>query len=113
MVYCVKCGTKNPDDAKVCSQCGAPLYGTGEPERRRYGSRGEEEPYRRMRNECFGIPRGGAIVGLIIGAIIIFGGINIVLRTYYGLPDIWWPSVLILFGILFIVGAIYALRRRY
>jgi len=26
MVYCVKCGAKNPDDAKVCSQCGASLY---------------------------------------------------------------------------------------
>ncbi|MBS7649260.1 zinc-ribbon domain-containing protein, partial [Candidatus Bathyarchaeota archaeon] len=43
MVYCVKCGAKNPDDAKICSQCGAPLYSLTEGERTR-----------RRDNECFG-----------------------------------------------------------
>ena len=28
MVYCTKCGTKNADDATMCVNCGASLYGT-------------------------------------------------------------------------------------
>jgi len=27
MAYCVKCGTKNEDDAEFCKKCGAPLTG--------------------------------------------------------------------------------------
>ena len=30
-VYCTRCGQENPDGARFCSQCGAPLtYGSGE-----------------------------------------------------------------------------------
>ena len=31
MVYCTKCGTNNVEGAKVCVNCGAPLYGAGVP----------------------------------------------------------------------------------
>jgi uncharacterized membrane protein YvbJ len=121
MVYCTRCGTKNADDAKVCSQCGAALYAVGEsgPARRAedecFGSRRHGEPYRRVEHECFGIPRGGVIVGIIIGAIIVLSGISILLQTIYPqMPAIpWWPLVVIIFGILVIIGAIYGLRRRY
>jgi hypothetical protein len=104
MVYCVKCGTKNPDDAKVCSSCGAQLYVTG-----------ESEHYRRVENECFGIPRGGTVVGLVIGMIIILAGISLFLQAAYpDMPPIpWWPLIVILFGVLMIVGAAYRLRRRH
>jgi len=44
MVYCTKCGTKNPDDAKTCSQCGAPLYSLGEREQRRRKEGNASEP---------------------------------------------------------------------
>jgi ABC-type antimicrobial peptide transport system permease subunit len=104
MVYCVKCGTKNDDEAKVCAKCGTQLYVTG-----------ESEHYRRMENECFGIPRGGTIVGLIIGIMIVFAGFSYFLQVIY--PDMtpipWWPLLVIMFGALMIVGAIYGLRRRY
>jgi uncharacterized membrane protein YvbJ len=121
MVYCPKCGTKNPDDAKVCSQCGAPLYTTGEgeqpkrTERECFGPRRYEEPYRRVEEECFGIRRGGAILGIVIGIIIVLGGISLFLQAMYpSLPPIpWWSFVVIAFGILVIIGAIYGMRRRY
>ena len=104
MVYCVKCGTNNPDDAKTCSKCGASLYVTG-----------ESQHYKRIENECFGIPRGGTIVGLAIGVIILLGGALLLLRqTGIIRQDVdVWPFALVIFGILIVIGAIYGLRRRY
>jgi uncharacterized membrane protein YvbJ len=106
MVYCVKCGAKNPDDAKVCSQCGASLYPIRE-ERERY--------YRRYEHECFGIPGGGAIIGLAIGVIIVIAGLlwflkqaEIISRSV----DVW-PFAAIIFGVLIIIGALFGMRRRY
>jgi uncharacterized membrane protein YvbJ len=102
MVYCVKCGAKNLDDVKVCSQCGAPLYVTREPQR-----------YRRIESECFGIPRGGTIVGLAIGLIIVLAGLSLYFQEVYQISLPWWPVAVIVFGILMVVGAIYGLSRRY
>ena len=108
MVYCTKCGAKNADDAKVCTQCGASLY-PGAPPTRRYERRKEEE--------CFGIPRGGSIVGLAIGAIIILWGI-IWLLQQPGIELIppgvsLGPFAALIFGTLIIIGALYGLSRRY
>lgn len=98
MVYCTKCGTQNADDAKVCSKCGASLYAIG-----------EREHYRRMESECFGIPRGGTIVALAIGLIIVLWGLFAILA-----PDVnVWPIAVIIFGILIAVGALYGLSRRH
>jgi uncharacterized membrane protein YvbJ len=121
MVYCVKCGTQNPDDAKVCSQCGAPLHLTGEGEQYRrvesecFGPRRRREPYRRVEDECFGIPRGGAIAGIVFGLIIILVGVSLFLQTLYpDMPPIpWWAFIVIIFGALMIAGAIYSMRRRH
>ena len=120
MVYCTKCGTKNPDDAKVCSQCGASLYAVGEREGKGraedecWGTRREGEPYRRVEHECFGIPRGGAIVGIAIGVIILLAG-AIILLQQAGLISSSisvWPFAIIIFGILIVIGALYGLSRR-
>jgi len=121
MVYCVKCGAKNPDDAKTCSQCGVPLYSTGEEERPSrvekecFGTRRAEEPRKRMEEECFGIPRGGAVVGLAIGIIIILAGCILIMQQTELIPRTVeiWPFAIIIFGILIIIGAFYGLRRRY
>ena len=103
MVYCVKCGTKNPDDAKVCAQCGAPLHPVKK----------EEECFGVEREECFGIPHGGIIVTLAIGIIIVLAGLSFLFSQIYKIEIPWWPFMIIVFGILIIVGAIYGLRRRY
>jgi uncharacterized membrane protein YvbJ len=104
MVYCVKCGTNNPDDAQVCTKCGAQLYTTGESRYRR-----------RMENECFGIPRGGTIVGLAIGVIILLWGAIWFLQEAGVVSETLavWPFAVIIFGVLMIVGALYGMRRRY
>ncbi len=106
MVYCSKCGTQNPDSAKICSNCGAPLYEVG----KQYpGS--EREHYRRMENECFGLPNGGMIVGLIIGVIIIVVGLGLLFN--FNFWTFFWPLIVIVFGILILVGALFGRRRRY
>ena len=109
MVYCTKCGTKNPDDAKVCTQCGVSLYPGASPTRR--------SERRKFEDECFGIPRGGTIVGLAIGAIILIWGL-IWLLQQPGIDVIPaemspWPFAAIIFGTLILIGALYGLSRRY
>jgi len=105
MVVCPKCGTKNEEDAKYCAQCGANLE-TGAYPSRRYKRRREEE--------CFGIPRGGTIVGLAIGAIIIIWGLIMFLEQAKMISTSVeiWPIAAIIFGILILVGALYGLSRR-
>jgi hypothetical protein len=108
MVYCTKCGAKNEETAAVCVKCGAPLHKTAVPlwtyERRR------------AEKECFGLPHGGAIVGLVIGILIILVGLSQVpgiLPSEINLWDYIWPLVIIIFGILLIAGALYSYSRRY
>ena len=109
MVYCTNCGTKNDEGAAVCVKCGASLAATPgwRPERRR---REKEE------QDCFGLPHGGAIVGLFFGAIIIIGGVLLALQEWNVIEEVNWdrlsPFIVIIFGILLLAGAIYGYRRR-
>jgi ribosomal protein L40E len=111
LVYCTKCGTKNTDDATVCAKCGASLQLAGP--KREYRSQGEcfgPSGRREMETGCFGLPYGGAIVGIIFGLIVIFIGLAILsginIWTYLG------PLILVIVGILIVVGALYGMRRR-
>jgi hypothetical protein len=102
MVYCTKCGAKNEEDAAVCVKCGAPLVAP--PPWRRERRRPTEE-------ECFGLPHGGAIIGLIFGIIIIFVGLSMLpgieIGRYIG------AFLVIIIGILILAGALYRYSRRY
>ncbi len=101
MVYCTKCGTKNDEDATVCVKCQQPL-GSYQPTRRER---------RRKEDECFGLPHGGSIVGLIIGIIIILWGVShFVEEIDFG--EYFWPLIVIIFGTLIVAGAIYQVSRR-
>ena len=101
MVVCPKCGTKNEENAKYCGQCGANLETGAYPSRRHKHKREEE---------CFGIPRGGTIVGLAIGVIIIFWGLTMLIPEWKDIPISTFA--VIIFGILILVGALYGLSRR-
>lgn len=107
MVYCTKCGTKNEDTALVCIKCGASLE-TGTYESRRYERR-------RVESECFGLPHGGIILGLVIGVLILLWGfwefMHIVNPTVFPSANIW-PLVIIVLGLLIVLGALYRLTRR-
>ena len=105
MVYCPKCGTLNDDTAEFCVKCGASLR-TGTYESRRYERR-------RAENECFGLPHGGAIVGLVIGIIVLLWGAfalaeqaNLIKYS----PDLW-IIVVIAIGVLLIAGGLYRMNR--
>jgi len=95
MVTCTKCGRENEEGATYCVNCGAALGRT-------------ERSEKRPRDECFGLPHGGAIFGLFIGAIIILVG----LTSVFGWQIDVGSFAIIVIGILFVAGAIYALTRR-
>ncbi len=99
MVYCTKCGTKNEEDAVVCVKCGASLMARP-PWRREY----------RREGECFGLPHGGAIAGLVIGAIIILVGISSL--SEIKIWDYVWSLIIIIIGMLIVTGAMYRYSRR-
>jgi len=109
VVYCSKCGTQNPDNATVCSNCGAPLYTVGQ---HYHGS--DREHYRRVENECFGLPYGSMIVGLFFGIIIILVGVGLFLQAggvVVNFGNYIWPVILIMIGILILAAALYSRRR--
>ncbi|MHA2330153.1 MAG: zinc-ribbon domain-containing protein [Candidatus Hodarchaeales archaeon] len=120
MVYCAKCGTKNEESAEFCVKCGAKLDVSREKnlEKRieegaeRFGKRVKESGEcfgERAEDECFGLPHGGTIAGLIFGIIIIIVGISI--AAGIDLSN-WWSVVIVIFGILIISGAIYNQTRK-
>jgi ribosomal protein L40E len=96
MVHCVKCGTENPKDAEFCNKCGSGLY--------------SDKPthHKRKEDECFGLPQGGAIFALFIGAIIILWGISEAFKIEIPV----WGFIIILFGVIVIAGSLYRLTRR-
>jgi hypothetical protein len=133
MVYCVKCGTKNEESAIHCIKCGAKLVSKegsweksmekwGEDFGKRaekwgeeFGKRAEEwgdKFGKRAERECFGLPHGGLIFGVLIGLIIILVGISSLL-TGSGILSYFWPLLIIVFGLLIAAGALYSLTRRH
>ena len=105
MVYCSKCGTKNEEDAVVCVKCGASLV--ARPAWRRESRRPEKE--------CFGLPYGGAIAGLVFGIIIVIVGLSFVPGILPAGIEIWdylWPLMIIVVGVLIVAGALYRYSRR-
>ena len=106
MVYCHECGNQNDKDVEYCSKCGSSLN----------DSDGRNERYRRResrhhhRDEYFGLPNGGIIVGLLFGILLILFGLSAV----YGI-SMWrylWPIIIVIIGLLIIAGAISNYARR-
>lgn len=93
MVYCTKCGTNHADDATVCVQCGAPLYGERNAREYAYPKRG--------------IP----IIGIFIGLMIIFAGFALLVSEFYAIDVPWGPIIMILFGV-FILLRLFQVRSR-
>ena len=126
MVYCTKCGTKNAEVAEYCVKCGAKL-GVSQEETwdkrmekwgEEFGKRAEEwgEDFgKRTEKECFGLPHGGLILGLFIGVIVILVGVTSLLTGSGVIENFWplfWPLIIIVFGLLIAAGALYSLTRR-
>ena len=73
----------------------------------------EREHYRRVEDECLGIPRRSSVASLVFGIIIILVGLSLFIQEVYDIAIPWWPLIIVLFGILVIIGALYGFRRRY
>ena len=106
MVHCTKCGKENADDAKFCFYCGVNVY-PRERGKREEKCFGEE---RREGEECFGLPYGGAIVGIIFGVFIIVLGFAMLLQIDIG--RFAGAFAVVIVGVLIIAGALYGLSRR-
>ena len=65
-------------------------------------------PERRIDNECFGLPHGGAIAGIIFGLIIILFGLG----NIFGWNIDFGVFIMIIIGVLIVAGAIYGLSSR-
>jgi hypothetical protein len=103
MVYCTKCGTNNVEGAKVCVNCGAPLYGAGGVG----GSYVGRVRYERRYHGHMGI---GPLAGLVIGVIVIFIGLSLLLEQY-GITVPWWEIIIILLGV-YLIWRWYGFRNR-
>ncbi len=99
MVYCQKCGTKNEDNADYCIKCGANLQ-TGTHVSKRHERKKAEE-------DCFGLPNGNAIGGIILGIVVLLWGLTMILDITFN----FWYIILIIFGVLMISGALYKITR--
>lgn len=99
MVYCQKCGTKNDENADYCAKCGASLQ-TGT-----YVS--QRNVRKKTEDDCFGLPNGGAIAGIVIGLLILLWGSTVL----FDIDFPFWPAILIIFGVLMLLGAIYRISR--
>ena len=117
MVYCTKCGTQNEDEASNCVNCGASFNVS------RRESRGWEEEIevraedfgkraekwgRDMEDECFGLPGGSSIIGILFGLMIILLGA----RQLFGWNIDFGPFAIIVVGVLILAGALYQMNKR-
>jgi hypothetical protein len=77
-------------------------------------TRGASRKGDRDRDECFGLPNGSAICGLIFGAVVIIAG----LAWYFGYnwEQLWntqlAPFLVIVIGLLIVAGAVYGMSHR-
>jgi hypothetical protein len=99
MITCPRCGTQNEEGSDFCKKCGASLRVAPPP-----------SEIRRVRDECFGVPYGGAIFGLIFGVLMISLGLGILFGIDIG--HYIGPFILITIGLLIVVGAVYGYERR-
>ncbi len=101
MVYCTKCGTQNPDDALVCSNCGAPLKPVA----------GDSGEWRHMHGYNGRWNRGDRprIGGILFGLFVILIGLAVL--AGWNVWNLIWPIFLILLGLAIIFGS--SMRRRW
>ena len=113
MVYCTKCGAENEEGASTCVSCGESLQTSGarrmnweeelEYRAEEFGERAEQFG-RRMERECFGLPEGNTIIGVLFGLLIILVGA----RELFGWSIDLGSYAAIIIGVLIIAGTLYS-----
>lgn len=104
IVYCTKCGTNHAEDATVCVQCGAPLYGANGGSRPHWKHGISEGEYGFHK-------KSGYLTGIIIGLIIIFAGFSLLMAEIFGIDVPWGPIIMIFAGV-FVLIRLFQVRNR-
>jgi predicted amidophosphoribosyltransferase len=107
MVYCTKCGARNTDDARICSNCGAALYTQEE-------TSDYQTPYYYRRHRYYAREhrhRGFPLGALLAGAIIIIIGMAFLIEQTYNVDVVWWPFIIVVVGIGFLIRSVLWHRR--
>ena len=117
MVYCTKCGVQNDEEAANCTSCGASLSVSRRESRgweeeievraEEFGERAEKWG-KNMEDECFGLPGGSTIIGVLIGLAIILTGAQQLMGWNFD----FGPFAIIVVGVLILAGAIYKQNQR-
>jgi len=117
MVYCTKCGAQNDEEAAHCSSCGSSLKVSRREKRgweeeievraEEFGERAEKWG-RNMEDECFGLPGGNSIIGILFGLAIVLLGI----RELFNWNIDFGPFATIVVGALILAGAVYQMNKR-
>jgi uncharacterized membrane protein YvbJ len=121
MVYCTKCGTKNNPTEEYCTKCGAPLERSTKKNWEKQLEQGAEEFGRRAEQwgqdfgkraeeECFGLVKNGAIIGVVLGIIIILAGI--LLLAGFQLLRFLWATAIVVIGLIILYGALKILTKK-
>lgn len=121
MVYCTKCGTKNNPTEEYCLKCGAKLEKSTkktwdqqlEQGAEEFGRRAEkwgQEFGKRAEQECFSLAKSGAIIGVVLGIIIILAGL--LLLAGFQLLKFFWAIMIIVFGLIILFGALKILTKK-
>jgi hypothetical protein len=108
MKTCAACGYENDEDAEFCAKCGAALEAEKPKvvvEKEDYGCFGDE----RKEDECFGLPYGGAICGIIIGLFIILWALGTLFQ--WPIWNYFWIILILIVGVLIVAGALYTISR--
>lgn len=105
MVYCTKCGTGNEDNATVCINCNAIIHSP------------KPEEGRDVKRRCYEGERGyrrwgGALIGIMIGVIVILIGFSLLVRQLYDISIPWLELIMILFGVYLVIRALMRMNRK-
>lgn len=61
-----------------------------------------------VRDECFGLPNSRAIVGIVIGLLVVIWGLSMLL----GWEINFMAFLVLIFGVLIVAGSIYRLSKK-
>lgn len=132
MVYCTKCGTKNNPTVKYCTKCGSPLEQSDKSWEKKIDEGAEEfgkhakkwgEDFgesaeqwgqnfeKQIEDGCFGLSQIGAILGVLIGIIIVIAGLLLLFGV--NLFRLLGSVMILAFGIIILLSALKTLTKKH
>jgi len=104
LVYCIKCGTGNEENATICINCKAFLKTSSSEEK--------SEAKSSYCDGVYGYRRwGGALIGVLIGILVILIGFSLLLRQLYGISLPWFEFIMIIIGVYLVIRALRMNRK--